>query len=61
MLPRGGLAEWSNAPHLKCGWGEIPSQVRILYPPQMVFEMPRGIANTILLSVEFEPGESDLP
>lgn len=30
----GGLAEWSNAPHSKCGWGEIPSQVRILYPPQ---------------------------
>ena len=33
----GGLAEWSNAPHLKCGWGEIPSEVRILYPP-LTFE-----------------------
>jgi hypothetical protein len=27
------LAEWSNAPHSKCGWGAIPSQVQILYPP----------------------------
>jgi transcriptional regulator with XRE-family HTH domain len=27
------LAEWSNAPHSKCGWGEISSQVQILYPP----------------------------
>ncbi len=34
IKPKGGLAEWSNAPHSKCGWGEIPSQVRILYPPQ---------------------------
>ena len=33
---RGGLAEWSNAPHSKCGWGEIPSQVQILYPPQFL-------------------------
>src|SRR3989344_4267682 len=29
----GGLAERSNAPHSKCGWGEIPSEVRILHPP----------------------------
>ncbi len=29
------MAEWSNAPHSKCGWGEIPSEVRILYPPQI--------------------------
>ena len=34
-LKKGGLAEWSNAPHSKCGWGEIPSEVRILHPPQI--------------------------
>ena len=33
----GGLAEWTNAPHSKCGWGEIPSQVQILYPPKGKF------------------------
>jgi predicted transcriptional regulator len=27
------LAEWFKAPVSKTGWGEIPSQVQILYPP----------------------------
>ena len=29
----GGLAEWSNAPHSKCGFRESGSQVQILHPP----------------------------
>ncbi len=34
MIPAlGRLAEWSNAPHLKCGRGEILSEVRILHLP----------------------------
>ena len=32
-LLRGRLAEWSNAPRSKRGWGEIPSEVRILHLP----------------------------
>ena len=27
------MAEWTNAPVSKTGWGETPSQVQILYPP----------------------------
>ena len=30
----GGLAERSMALVLKTSWGEIPSEVRILYPPK---------------------------
>ena len=31
----GGLAERFKAPVSKTGWGAIPSQVQILYPPQI--------------------------
>ena len=36
------MAEWPNAPHSKCGWGEIPSQVQILYPPPSLAEASYG-------------------
>ena len=40
--PGGRLAEWSNAPHLKCGFPETGSEVRILHLPQN-FRMGFGI------------------
>ena len=38
----GGVAEWSKAPHSKCGKGEIPSWVRIPPPPQSKKDGHRG-------------------
>ncbi len=39
---KGELAERSNAPHLKCGRGEILSEVRILHSPHIQNRPPLG-------------------
>lgn len=52
----GGLAERSKAPVSKTGWGEIPSQVQILYPPP-VKNMPN---ETIKLKIRNENDVSEI-
>jgi hypothetical protein len=46
---RGSVAEWTNAPHLKCGRSEMASEVRIL--PLPPFDKLRALTYKTLVYI----------
>ena len=44
---KGRLAEWSNAPHLKCGMPETASEVRILHLPLAYSSAAKSCHSTV--------------